>query len=175
MTSRRGFSLALLAAPAAAQSNTATSEYLWEFGYTAQHAIDLAKAFPAAKFAWKPVPGVRSVGEVFVHLGAGNLMLLGKAAAPGTWPDVKEIHDWETTKATRDQAIELLVQSKAAVEKAYSGAGAADLAKKVDFFGKPATANAIYLRILAHTNEHLGQMIAYARMAGITPPWTKTE
>jgi uncharacterized damage-inducible protein DinB len=45
----------------------------------------------------------------------------------------------------------------------------------VDFFGKPATANAIYLRILAHTNEHLGQMIAYARMAGITPPWTKTE
>ncbi len=172
MTSRRGFSLALLAAPAAAQSDTATSEYLWEFGYTAQHAIDLAKAFPAGKFDWRPAPGVRSTGEAFVHLGAGNLMLLGKAAAPGSWPDVKEIQGWEKTKAAKDEAVDLLARSKAAVEKAYAEAGAAGLSKKVDFFGKPATANAIYLRILAHTNEHLGQMIAYARMSGVTPPWS---
>ncbi|MGC4053977.1 MAG: DinB family protein [Paludibaculum sp.] len=175
MTTRRWFSLAALAAPAAAQTGGPASEFLWEFSYTAQHAIDLAKAFPPERFAWKPAAGVRSTGEVFVHLGAGNLMLLGKAGAPGTWPDVKEIHDWEKTKSSKDQAVELLVRSKTAVEKAYSEAGAAGLAKKVDFFGKPATANAIYLRILAHTNEHLGQMIAYARMAGITPPWSKSE
>ncbi|QOY91107.1 DinB family protein [Paludibaculum fermentans] len=175
MTSRRGFSLALLAAPAAAQSDSATSEYLGEFGYTAQHTIDLAKAFPAGKFGWRPAPGVRSTGEVFVHLAAGNLMLLGKAAAPGSWPDVKEIQGWEKTKAAKDQTVDLLVRSKSAVEKAYAESGAAGLSTKVDFFGKPATANAIYLRILAHTNEHLGQMIAYARISGVTPPWSKSE
>lgn len=175
MILRRRFSLALLAAPAAAQTDTATAEFLREFGYTAQHAIDLAKAFPDAKFTWRPVPGVRSVGEVFVHLGAGNLMLLGKAGAPGTWPDVKEIHDWEKTKAAKAQVIELLERSKTAVEKAYKEAGASGLSKKVDFFGTPSTANALYLRIIAHTNEHTGQMIAYARMAGITPPWSKSE
>jgi hypothetical protein len=28
---------------------------------------------------------------------------------------------------------------------------------------------------LGHTNEHLGQLIAYARMNGITPPWSQTK
>jgi hypothetical protein len=31
----------------------------------------------------------------------------------------------------------------------------------------------VLLRALAHANEHLGQMIAYARMNGVVPPWSK--
>jgi hypothetical protein len=26
-----------------------------------------------------------------------------------------------------------------------------------------------------HCHEHLGQLIAYARMNGVTPPWSKTD
>ena len=33
----------------------------------------------------------------------------------------------------------------------------------------------VYLRILAHISEHMGQSIAYARMNGIVPPWSKPE
>ncbi len=33
----------------------------------------------------------------------------------------------------------------------------------------------MYLRIIVHDNEHMGQLIAYARMNGIVPPWSKTE
>ena len=32
----------------------------------------------------------------------------------------------------------------------------------------------IYLRILVHANEHMGQLVAYARMNGIVPPWSRT-
>jgi uncharacterized damage-inducible protein DinB len=31
----------------------------------------------------------------------------------------------------------------------------------------------MYLRIIVHDNEHMGQLIAYARMNGIVPPWSK--
>jgi uncharacterized damage-inducible protein DinB len=31
----------------------------------------------------------------------------------------------------------------------------------------------MYLRIIVHANEHMGQLIAYARMNGIVPPWSK--
>ncbi len=38
---------------------------------------------------------------------------------------------------------------------------------------KDATVDGMYLRIIVHDNEHMGQLIAYARMNGIVPPWSK--
>ena len=32
--------------------------------------LALAQAFPAEKYAWRPAPGVRSVGEVFMHVAS---------------------------------------------------------------------------------------------------------
>jgi hypothetical protein len=31
----------------------------------------------------------------------------------------------------------------------------------------------VLLQLVAHMNEHLGQSIAYARMNGIVPPWSR--
>jgi uncharacterized damage-inducible protein DinB len=36
-----------------------------------------------------------------------------------------------------------------------------------------ATVDGMYLRIMVHANEHMGQLIAYARMTGVVPPWSK--
>jgi uncharacterized damage-inducible protein DinB len=33
----------------------------------------------------------------------------------------------------------------------------------------------MYLRIIVHANEHMGQLIAYARMTGVVPPGRRTE
>jgi uncharacterized damage-inducible protein DinB len=30
-----------------------------------------------------------------------------------------------------------------------------------------------FWRIIVHANEHMGQLIVYARMNGIVPPWSK--
>jgi hypothetical protein len=52
----------------------------------------------------------------------------------------------------------------------------AALAKKVEFpFPGEFTSMSAILISLGHTNEHLGQLIAYARMNGITPPWSQTK
>jgi len=37
----------------------------------------------------------------------------------------------------------------------------------------PAPAENVFLRILVHNHEHMGQLIAYDRMSGVTPPWSK--
>jgi len=49
------------------------------------------------------------------------------------------------------------------------------LQRKVTVERREATVDGIYLRILVHANEHMGQLIAYARMNGIVPPWSRAE
>jgi uncharacterized damage-inducible protein DinB len=44
----------------------------------------------------------------------------------------------------------------------------------VKFFGTDTTADGILMRILVHNHEHMGQSIAYARMIGVTPPWSQS-
>ena len=53
---------------------------------------------------------------------------------------------------------------------AHAAAKPADLERKVKIEDRDATVDGIYLRILVHANEHMGQLVAYARMTGIVPP-----
>jgi uncharacterized damage-inducible protein DinB len=41
------------------------------------------------------------------------------------------------------------------------------------FDERDATVDGVYLRIIVHENEHMGQLIAYARMTSVVPPWAK--
>ena len=39
-----------------------------------QKIIDLAQAIPAKTYSWRPMKGVRSVGEVFTHIAGANYL-----------------------------------------------------------------------------------------------------
>ena len=60
-----------------------------------------------------------------------------------------------------------------AVKIARVGLKAADLERKVKVVGRDATVDGMYLRIIVHANEHMGQLVAYARINGIVPPWSE--
>ena len=45
-------------------------EFLTELDSLQSKFMQLADAFPADKYAWRPAPGVRSVGEVFMHVAS---------------------------------------------------------------------------------------------------------
>jgi uncharacterized damage-inducible protein DinB len=49
----------------------------------------------------------------------------------------------------------------------------ADLGRAVKVENRDASVDGIYLRVIVHANEHMGQMIAYARTRGVAPPWSK--
>ena len=66
-----------------------------------------------------------------------------------------------------------LSRSLDAVKNAHAGLSSADLQRNVSIAGKTVTVDGIYLRIIVHANEHMGQLIAYARVNGIAPPWSE--
>lgn len=159
-------------ASAAPPTSGLRADVVSELSAVEKQLVSLAEAIPAEKYAWRPADGVRSVGEVYVHVAAGNYLLgsmLGVKRPEGTGPDME--------KKIRDKAtiVPGLKASYDYVRGAIEGLSDADLDKKVNFFGTEITERAVLLRALGHSHEHLGQSIAYARMNGITPPWTAAE
>ena len=75
-----------------------------------------------------------------------------------------------TSKAV---VIAWLKRSLEAVQKAHLAETPQDLQRKVHIADRDATVDGIYLRIIIHANEHMGQLVAYARMTGVVPPWSK--
>lgn len=166
-----GFACALVLGVQPAPAQTVPPElgqgWLPEFTLTSRQLLQLAEATPAEKFGWRPAPGVRSISEVYMHIALGNLYLLEQA---GVKPAESVKMPAETGVTAKAEVIQWLTRSLEAVRKGYE---AADRQKKVQFFGKETTSDQVFLRILLHDNEHMGQSIAYARMNGVVPPWSK--
>jgi len=144
--------------------------YDGEWKHVSQQLIALAEATPAEKFAWRPAPGVRSTSEVYMHIVMGNFWLLSKTG-PKMPADLKD--DAEKTVTSKADVIAWLKRSLDAVKEAHLAAKPDDLARNVHIADRDATVDGIYLRIVIHANEHMGQLIAYARMTGVAPPWSK--
>lgn len=165
----------MLSLPAVHAQNDFQTEGLWEgydgeWAHVSQQLIALAEAIPAEKYSWRPAPGVRSVSEVFMHIALANFYLLS-VTGPKMPADMKQ--DMEKTVTKKADVIDWLKRSLAAVKTARAQLKPGDLERKVKIEGKTVTVDGMYLRIIIHDNEHMGQLVAYARMNGIVPPWSK--
>jgi uncharacterized damage-inducible protein DinB len=150
-------------------------EGLWqgydgEWIHVSRQLVTLAEAIPAEKFAWRPAPGVRSTGEVIMHIAVANFYLLS-ITGPKLPEDFKP--NLEKTVTGKAEVIGWLKRSLDAVKSAHASVAPADLQRKVKVMGRDASVDGMYLRIIVHANEHMGQLVAYARMNGIAPPWSE--
>jgi uncharacterized damage-inducible protein DinB len=160
-------------AASAAPVAGARAEFLGQVAYFEGRFTRLAEAMPAEKYAWRPGEGVRSAGEVYAHVAAGNYMflrMLGVQLPAGV--DPKAIMAGGHDKAKTVQALK---DSFAFMQKSVTALSDADLDKPADFFGQKTTQRGVLFHIAAHLGEHLGQSIAYARMNGVVPPWTADQ
>lgn len=143
--------------------------YDGEWKHVSQQLIALAAATPAEKFAWRPAVGIRSTSEVYIHIAMANFYLLS-VTGPKMPADFKE--DAEKTVTSKADVISWLKRSLEAVKEAHLAEKPEDLQRKVHIADRDATVDGMYLRILVHANEHMGQLVAYARMTGVVPPWS---
>jgi uncharacterized damage-inducible protein DinB len=143
--------------------------WLPEFTLTSRQLLRLAEATPEEKFGWRPAPGVRSISEVYMHIALANFFFLDQAGIKPTVDRSSLPKDAEKAVNKKADVLEWLRRSIDAVGEAYKSA---DRQKKVTFFRQETTVDHLFLRLLIHNNEHMGQSIAYARMNGIVPPWT---
>jgi uncharacterized damage-inducible protein DinB len=144
--------------------------YDGELRHVTGQLILLAEATPEDKFTWRPAPGVRSTSEVYMHIALANFYLLS-VTGPKMPVDMKE--GLETSVTSKAEVIKWLKRSLEAVKEAHLATKPEDMKRKVTVARRDATVDGMYLRILVHNNEHMGQLIAYARMTGVKPPWSE--
>lgn len=156
---------------------SAAADLLLPFSELEQHVMALAKAIPEEKYSWRPAPGVRSIKELLLHIAYGNQLLLNIAnnapAMDALKKQIDENSKGETAAVAKDQVLKMLAESFAAVRSTLDGARAAALNRSMDFFGTATTRRGVLASLDTHIAEHVGQLIAYARVNGIVPPWSQ--
>jgi uncharacterized damage-inducible protein DinB len=143
--------------------------YDGEWKHVTSQLVALAEATPEEKFAWRPAKGVRSTSEVYMHIAVANFYLLSITGLKMPEGIGLELEKSVTSKA---EVIKWLKRSLEAVRGAHASVTPSDLQRKVHIADRDATVDGMYLRIIVHANEHMGQLVAYARMTGAAPPWS---
>jgi uncharacterized damage-inducible protein DinB len=154
----------------------AGAELLLPFEGLQDQVLKLASAMPEDKYGWRPAPGVRSFKEVLLHIALGNALMLHILDEPSREELGKQIEAnaaAEKETLTKDQIIAKLTESFATVRKTMTDASAGALSRDVDFFGRKTTMRGLLTEVDTHIAEHMGQLVAYCRMNGIVPPWSK--
>ncbi|HXH38326.1 MAG TPA: DinB family protein [Thermoanaerobaculia bacterium] len=154
------------ASPATPKSGV-RAELLHDLDDMQKKILSLASAMPAEKYAWRPVRGVRSVSEVYMHIAGGNYTLVSFV---GDKPMLDTRSYERVTEKFR--VVEELRRSFDYLRNAIINTSDADLDKPIRMFGNDSTERAAFMMALNHLHEHLGQSVAYARMNGVVPPWS---
>jgi uncharacterized damage-inducible protein DinB len=131
--------------------------------------MQLAEAMPEDKYSWTPGEGVRSVGEVYVHAAESNYYML--SLVKGEKSDMSS----SESKADKKMALEMMEKSFSVIKESTAQFTEEDLNKEIEAFGMKFSVRNFMVTMIAHLHEHLGQSIAYARMNGVTPPWSAQE
>lgn len=163
----------LFSFPALAQSvpTDVRDEMLGQFANSSYKMTELSEAMPAELYEWAPGEGLMSIATVYAHIARYNFMYLeenlGIAAPEGV--------DWQNLESLTDKAeiTEALRLSVAHVTDTVEAMTDDDLAAMTTLYGREVPGWAVLVQLVSHMNEHVGQSVAYARMNGIVPPWSR--
>ena len=157
------------ATPAAPPKQGFRAEFFANLDEVEEKIVSLAEQTPVDRFGWRPAPGVRSMSEVYMHVAGGNYFLATYIGAKAP----SRNGDMETKVTAKADVIAELKKSFQHLRNAVSATSDADLEKPVKLFGNQTTYRGVEMTMLSHLHEHLGQAIAYARMNGVVPPWSR--
>jgi uncharacterized damage-inducible protein DinB len=161
-------------APAVSAQSAPTDyrdEFLAHFGRSSMKMTQLSAAVPESLYTWSPGEGVMSIAQVYMHIARYNYLYLdgsfGIKAPDGVdWQNLESVTDKETIVAALRASIEH-------VRKAAGAMTEENLTRLTGLYGQEVPGWAVLFQLLSHMNEHVGQSIAYARMNGIVPPWSR--
>ncbi|MEO8000024.1 MAG: DinB family protein [Gemmatimonadaceae bacterium] len=165
--------------PAAVASPNVVNDLAKDVAGIEQKFVDLAKAMPDAAYTYRPMAGVRSTQEVFLHMASENYLLpaMFGAAIPAETKivagDFKTAGDYEKQAIKKDSVVAEVQASFAHIRKAMAADSGAIMSGEIDFFGTKMSRQAAWIGTVTHMHEHLGQLIAYARSNKVVPPWSK--
>jgi len=134
--------------------------------------LESAEAMPAADYAFKPTPQIRSFAELVGHVASANnyFCSMAKGEAP---PSTVNFERTVTDKAALVKALGSALSYCDAVYKETTDANANQPVKLAGPGGTGQSTRALVLMFnTTHNNEHYGNVILYLRLKGIVPPST---
>jgi len=163
---------ALLLSAQAFSQGQFQKESAGSLSFVSGHVMQLAQAIPGDKYNWSPEAGVRTVAQVCAHIISANYFFASKLGAK--IPEGVNMETLEKDLKTKDAIAAELKRSYEVMINAVKNTSDASLPNKVVFpFPGDYTNMSAIIIAMGHSNEHLGQLIAYARMNKITPPWSE--
>lgn len=164
------------AAPNADAARAIRAQFLDDLDTLHTKMLALAEAIPADKYSWRPAPGVRSVGEAFMHSASEFYTFAPAAFGAQRSPIIERSREgfqkFEAS-STKPDVLKHLKEGFAYTKQALAVLPDTSIAGKRKLFGGEHTIIETSFAVTDDLHEHLGQLIAYARMIGVTPPWSK--
>jgi hypothetical protein len=139
--------------------------------------VGLAAAFPEDLYDWRPMEGTRSVRDVLVLVAAEANVFPANWGLPAA-DGAAQGYQAESVRVgglagTRALLIAELGRSFDHLHRSIAGMSDAARAADSRTFGRDIRVDAGITLALSDMHEHLGQLIAYARMNRIVPPWSQ--
>ena len=149
--------------------------YLTDMDSVHSRFMPLANAIPEDKYSWRPAAGVRSVSEVLMHV-VSEWLFFGPRSVGGKEPadfgaPREALPKLEKEHTAKADVIDQLKKSWSYFEAQVKATDPAKLTGKYPPWNVSLAEAAFGMTGDQH--EHLGQLIAYARSIGVTPPWSK--
>ena len=135
--------------------------------------VGLAEAFSQESYSWRPMEGVRSVSEVLMHVAAANFAIPLRVGAQLPEGDPEQWLADPDSFTDQAMVIEAVRQSFRFAREVIGSTPNEGLWVQAPNAGEGTTVGSQLILLQFHAHEHLGQLIAYARVNGIVPPWSR--
>lgn len=125
-----------------------------------------AEQVPDSSYSYRPVPTVRTFGQLIAHIAGSQDMFCAQALGD-------KANDSDVIEKTTTGKAALVAALKASIEhcqKAYAMTDADAMKRTVKVFVGERSALWALLYNTVHSWEHYGNVVTYMRMLGMVPP-----
>ena len=171
---RRLFLLPLLLfifTPAQAQITNFADAFMGQMRGSSYKLINIAEAIPADNYADRITPESMSIEGVLTHIARYNFMYLAENMGIPA-PEGVDYANMESVTG-KDEVVAVLKASFEHLQASVKAMSEEDMAASTTLYGEKMPKWGVLFQLDSHLSEHQGQVIAYARAAGVTPPWSR--
>ena len=147
---------------------------------TENRVVPAADAMPGEKYSFAPTAGeftgVRTFAQQIKHLAANNYRMAAYILTQTPTPD-QESETGPDTVQSKAQIMDYVKGSFAALHRAMAAINEGNMLEPMAASPSPRQKTRLQLAedVVAHSNDHYGQMVEYLRMNGIVPPASRSN